>query len=58
MSLNPKVILMQFSAAQIASFINGKTEGDENVTISSFGKIETATQGQLAFLANFFCADR
>ena len=43
---------MQFSASQIAMMINGKIEGDPEVTVSSFGKIEEATAGQLAFLAN------
>jgi UDP-3-O-[3-hydroxymyristoyl] glucosamine N-acyltransferase len=43
---------MQFSAAQIALLINGKTEGDANATVGSFGKIEEAGAGQLAFLAN------
>jgi len=43
---------MTFSALQIATLINGKTEGDENVSINSFGKIEEAQNGQLAFLAN------
>jgi len=43
---------MQFSAAQIAMLINGKTEGDPNATVSTFGKIEEAVAGQLAFLAN------
>ncbi len=43
---------MQFSAAQIALLINGKVEGDANATVSSFGKIEEAVGGQLAFLAN------
>lgn len=43
---------MQFTASQIASLINGKIEGDANAFVSSFGKIETATKEQLAFLAN------
>ena len=43
---------MQFTAAQIALLINGKTEGNETATVSSFGKIEEARDGQLAFLAN------
>jgi UDP-3-O-[3-hydroxymyristoyl] glucosamine N-acyltransferase len=43
---------MTFTAAQIAMLINGKTEGDAAVQVSSFGKIEEAVQGQLAFLAN------
>jgi UDP-3-O-[3-hydroxymyristoyl] glucosamine N-acyltransferase len=43
---------MQFSAAQIAGLINGKVEGDPEVSVDSFGKIEEARPGQLAFLAN------
>ncbi|MDP9042254.1 MAG: UDP-3-O-(3-hydroxymyristoyl)glucosamine N-acyltransferase [Bacteroidota bacterium] len=43
---------MQFSAAQIASLINGKLEGDPEVLVNNFGKIEEAQSGQLAFLAN------
>ena len=43
---------MQFTAAQIAVLINGKLEGDASITVSSFGKIEEAKQGQLCFLAN------
>ncbi len=43
---------MQFSAAQLASLINARIEGDPEVTVASFGKIEEAKQGQLAFLAN------
>ncbi|HZW71637.1 MAG TPA: UDP-3-O-(3-hydroxymyristoyl)glucosamine N-acyltransferase [Hanamia sp.] len=43
---------MQFTAKQIAELINGTIEGDPEVSVSSFGKLEEATQGQLAFLAN------
>ena len=43
---------MTFPAAQIAFLINGKVEGDAQVAVNSFGKIEEATEGQLAFLAN------
>lgn len=43
---------MQFTAKQIAELINGKIEGDPDVAVSSFGKLEEATEGQLAFLAN------
>lgn len=43
---------MQFTAAQIAMIIGGKVEGDANASVASFGKIEEAQQGQLAFLAN------
>jgi UDP-3-O-[3-hydroxymyristoyl] glucosamine N-acyltransferase len=43
---------MTFSAAQIALIINGKIEGDANIAVTSFGKIEEAVKGQLSFLAN------
>ncbi len=43
---------MQFSAAQIASLIDGKVEGEPSASVGSFAKIEEAGPGQLAFLAN------
>jgi len=43
---------MNFSAQQIAAITNGKIEGDPNASVNSFGKIEEAKQGELAFLAN------
>ncbi len=43
---------MTFTAAQIAMLINGKVEGDASASVGSFGKIEEAEHGQLAFLAN------
>ena len=43
---------MQFSASQIAQIINGKVEGDANIAVASFGKIEEANNGQLTFFAN------
>ncbi|MEO6905463.1 MAG: UDP-3-O-(3-hydroxymyristoyl)glucosamine N-acyltransferase [Ginsengibacter sp.] len=43
---------MQFTAKQIAELINGKIEGDPDIAVSAFGKLEEATDGQLAFLAN------
>jgi UDP-3-O-[3-hydroxymyristoyl] glucosamine N-acyltransferase len=43
---------MTFTAAQIAQLINGKLEGDPETAVDSFGKIEEAVKGQLAFLAN------
>jgi len=43
---------MQFTASQIALMIQGKVEGDASIAISSFGKIEEAVEGQLAFLSN------
>lgn len=43
---------MQFSAAQIALMIDGKVEGNADAKVGFFGKIEEATEGELAFLAN------
>lgn len=43
---------MTFPASQIGLIINGKIEGDPNVTVNSFGKIEDAGENQLTFLAN------
>ncbi len=43
---------MQFTAAQISLMLNGVVEGDAGATVSSFGKIEEAKEGQLSFLAN------
>jgi UDP-3-O-[3-hydroxymyristoyl] glucosamine N-acyltransferase len=43
---------MQFTATQIALIINGKVEGNPETAVGSFGKIEEAQKGQLAFLAN------
>ncbi len=43
---------MQFSASQIAQIINGTVEGNPDIVVNSFGKIEEAQSGQLAFLAN------
>jgi UDP-3-O-[3-hydroxymyristoyl] glucosamine N-acyltransferase len=43
---------MHFTAAQIALIIKGRVEGNPDAVVSSFGKIEEARQGQLAFLAN------
>jgi UDP-3-O-[3-hydroxymyristoyl] glucosamine N-acyltransferase len=43
---------MTFTAAQIAMLINGKVDGDASITVSAFGKIEEAKEGELAFLAN------
>ncbi|RYY30968.1 MAG: UDP-3-O-(3-hydroxymyristoyl)glucosamine N-acyltransferase [Chitinophagaceae bacterium] len=43
---------MQFSAIQIATLTGGKVEGNPDAAVGSFGKIEEAKAGQLAFLAN------
>ncbi len=41
---------MKFPAAQIGLLVNGKIEGDPNVVVSSFGKIEEAKNSSLLFL--------
>ncbi len=43
---------MEFSAKQIASFIEGEVYGDRNATVNTFAKIEEATPGSITFLAN------
>ena len=43
---------MQFTAQQIALLVSGTIEGSPDTTVTSFGKIEEATAGQLSFLAN------
>jgi UDP-3-O-[3-hydroxymyristoyl] glucosamine N-acyltransferase len=43
---------MQFTAAQIALLIDARVEGNPDAVVESFGKIEEAKEGQLAFLAN------
>src|ERR1700737_2635477 len=48
----PQIKKMQFTAAQIAVLINGRIEGNPDAAVGSFGKIEEARKGQLAFLAN------
>ncbi len=43
---------MEFSANQIAEILNGKIEGDPNITINYVSKIEEGKKGTLSFLAN------
>lgn len=43
---------MRFTAGQIAEIIRGTVEGNTDSTVSSFGKIEEAKEGELSFLAN------
>ncbi len=43
---------MQFTAQQIALLVSGTIEGNPDTTVTSFGKIEEAAAGQLAFLSN------
>lgn len=43
---------MELSAKQIAGILNGKVEGNEQVTVDNFSKIEEGKPGTLTFLAN------
>lgn len=43
---------MEFTANQIASMVNGVVEGDGEVKISDFAKIEEGRPGTISFLAN------
>ena len=43
---------MEFSAQQIAHILNGKIEGDIDIKVSNFSKIEEGKPGTLTFLAN------
>lgn len=43
---------MEFTAKQIADYIGGKVEGDENATINTFAKIEEGRKGAISFLSN------
>lgn len=43
---------MEFTAKQIAEFIHGRIEGEENAVVSSFAKIEEGKEGALSFPSN------
>ena len=43
---------MEFTAEQIAGFLNGKVEGDLAARVNDVSKIEEGRPGTLAFLAN------
>lgn len=43
---------MQFTAQQIATFIQGKIDGNPDTTINNVSKIEEAKEGSLSFIAN------
>ncbi len=43
---------MEFSAKQIATFVQGEIVGDENATVHTFAKIEEGVPGALSFLSN------
>ncbi len=43
---------MEFSAKQIATFIQGEVIGDENASVHTFAKIEEGIPGAISFLSN------
>jgi UDP-3-O-[3-hydroxymyristoyl] glucosamine N-acyltransferase len=43
---------MEFSAQQIAGILHGKIEGNEQISVNNFSKIEEGKPGTLTFLAN------
>ena len=43
---------MEFKAKQIAEFIQGRVEGDENAIVNTFAKIEEGVPGAISFLSN------
>lgn len=43
---------MEFTAKQIAEFIQGTIEGDENAKVHTFAKIEEGVPGAISFLSN------
>ncbi len=47
-----KLFEMEFTAQQIADFLQGKVEGNPQATVNTFAKIEEGKPGALSFLAN------
>ena len=43
---------MEFTARQIADFIGGKVEGNEQASVHTFAKIEEGQEGAITFLSN------
>ncbi|MDY6206028.1 MAG: UDP-3-O-(3-hydroxymyristoyl)glucosamine N-acyltransferase [Prevotella sp.] len=43
---------MEFTARQIAEFVQGRIEGDENTVVRDFAKIEEGKPGAISFLSN------
>ncbi len=43
---------MEFTAKQIADFIGGRVEGNENAAVHTFAKIEEGKEGSITFLSN------
>jgi UDP-3-O-[3-hydroxymyristoyl] glucosamine N-acyltransferase len=44
--------MMQFTAKQIADFIGGRVEGNDNAVVNTFAKIEEGKEGAITFLSN------
>lgn len=47
---------MEFTAKQIAAYLEGTVEGDENASVKTFAKIEEGAEGAISFLANLHYA--
>ena len=45
-------MFIEFTAKQIAEFVQGRVEGDENATVNTFAKIEEGVPGAISFLSN------
>ena len=43
---------MEFTAKQIAEFLGGTVDGNENAAVHTFAKIEEGVPGALSFLSN------
>ncbi len=43
---------MEYSAREIADFLQGKIEGDQDIKVAQISKIEEASAGTMTFLAN------
>ena len=43
---------MEFTAKQIADYIGGRVEGNEQAAVHTFAKIEEGQEGAITFLSN------
>jgi len=43
---------MEFTAKQIADFVGGRVEGNDNAVVNTFAKIEEGKEGAISFLSN------
>jgi len=44
--------MMEFTAKQIADFLGGRVEGNDNAKVNTFAKIEEGKEGAISFLSN------